>query len=54
MKGMKHIKEREAVLNIYAHTFMTATRNPTCIKVKSEQRRGWLRRKTRCIDPDKL
>ncbi|MEO0667206.1 MAG: hypothetical protein AAFZ99_04775 [Pseudomonadota bacterium] len=46
------------MFDIYARTFMTATRNHPrelpCIPVKPATRRGWLGRQTRCINPDKL
>ncbi len=46
------------MFDIYARTFMTATRNDTlkrpCIAVKPTARRGWLGRQTRCIDLDRL
>lgn len=42
------------MFDIYARTFMTATRHRPCVRVKTGQRRGWLRRQTRCIDLDKL
>ncbi|WP_415921938.1 hypothetical protein [Tateyamaria sp. SN6-1] len=46
------------MFDIYARTFMTATRNEPakrpCVPVKPATRRGWLGRQTRCIDLDKL
>ena len=46
------------MFDVYAKTFMTATRNEPrarpCIPVKPTARRGWLGRQTRCIDLDKL
>ena len=42
------------MFDIYAHTFMTATRQRPCTRVRVLQRRGWLKRQTRCIDLDKL
>jgi hypothetical protein len=48
------------MLNIYAQSFMTATRSG-CIRMRDvpsvphEKRHRWFaRRKTRCIDPAKL
>ena len=48
------------MLNIYAKTFMTATRTG-CVRLREvppaqeEKRHRWFsRRKTRCIDPAKL
>ncbi|WP_299025555.1 hypothetical protein [uncultured Sulfitobacter sp.] len=48
------------MINIYAHTFMTATRTgEICVtdvpSVPENKRHRWFkRRKTRCIDPTKL
>lgn len=48
------------MLNIYAQTFLTATRSP-CVRLRdmpsntSQKRRRWFAsRKTRCVDLDKI
>ena len=46
------------MLDIYAQTFMTATRHRRsdrpCVKVRTTTRRGWFGRQTKCIDLDRL
>ncbi|MEM6372233.1 MAG: hypothetical protein AAF727_05575 [Pseudomonadota bacterium] len=44
------------MLNIYAHTFMTATQSrPRCTKVTHlEKRKWWQARKTTCVDLERL
>lgn len=58
MDGRKKLQEIKPMFDIYARTFMTATRNRhierPCIPVKPATRRGWLGRQTRCINLDKL
>jgi hypothetical protein len=48
------------MINVYAQTFMTATRSG-CVRVRDvhpvphEKRLNWFsRRKTRCIDPSRM
>ncbi|WP_299620765.1 hypothetical protein [uncultured Tateyamaria sp.] len=42
------------MLNIYAHTFMTASRNRRCTPVEIKGRRWWHPTTRKCIDLSKL
>ncbi len=42
------------MLDIYAQTFMTATRNRRCTSVRVPRKRWWQTKRTTCIDLDRL
>lgn len=42
------------MLDIYAQTFMTATRTRPCTRVRIPGRKWWQRPQTKCIDLSRL